>query len=120
MSAAVPVAGESTAPAPSAWAPFRSRAFLVVWLAVLVSSTGTWVRDVASGWLMTELSPSPLAVAMVQGATTLPVFLLSLPAGALADIVDRRRFLIGVQIFLLLVGLALALEHFDVAWNRAF
>ncbi len=109
MSAAVPVAGESTAPAPSAWAPFRSRAFLVVWLAVLVSSTGTWVRDVASGWLMTELSPSPLAVAMVQGATTLPVFLLSLPAGALADIVDRRRFLIGVQIFLLLVGLALAL-----------
>ncbi len=109
MNVAAPAAAAVAPPAPSAWAPFSSRAFLVVWLAVLVSNTGTWVRDVASGWLMTELSPSPLAVALVQGATTLPVFLLSLPAGALADIVDRRKFLIGVQAFLLLVGLALAL-----------
>lgn len=95
-------------PTGGAWAPFRHRMFLVIWLAVLVSNTGTWVRDVASGWLMTELSPSPLLVAFVQAATTLPVFLLSLPAGALADILDRRRLLVGVQALLLLVGLALA------------
>ena len=63
--------------APGAWAPLRNRVFLAIWLAVMVSNTGTWVRDVASGWLMTELSPSPLLVSLVQAATTLPVFLLS-------------------------------------------
>lgn len=105
---AAPDPATTPASAPvSAWAPFRNRVFLFIWLAVLVSNTGTWVRDVASGWLMTELSPSPLLVSMVQAATTLPVFLLSLPAGALADIVDRRRLLIGVQAGLLLVALTL-------------
>lgn len=90
------------------WSPFRHRVFLLIWLAATVSSTGTWIRDVASGWMMTELSPSPLLIAMVQAATTLPVFLLSLPAGALADILDRRKLLILVQSVLLLVSLALA------------
>lgn len=98
---------ETATPA-GAWAPLRNRLFLIIWLAVLVSNTGTWIRDVASGWLMTELSPSPLLVSLVQAATTLPIFLLSLPAGALADIVDRRRLLVAVQILLLLVGVALA------------
>jgi MFS family permease len=93
----------------SPWSPFRQRVFLVIWLAVLVSSTGTWIRDVASGWLMTELSPSPLLVSLVQAATTLPVFLLSLPAGALADIMDRRRLLIGVQLMLMAVAFALTI-----------
>jgi predicted MFS family arabinose efflux permease len=101
-------AANAGAPSPGPWAPLKTRAFLVLWLAVLVSNTGTWVRDVASGWLMTELAPSPLLVSMVQAGTTLPIFLLSLPAGALADIVDRRRLLIGVQIGLLLVAGALA------------
>jgi MFS family permease len=94
-------------PEASSWAPLKSPVFLAIWLAVLVSNIGTWVRDVASGWLMTEMSPSPLLVSMVQAATTLPIFLLSLPAGAVADIVDRRRLLIGVQIMLLCVGLTL-------------
>ena len=80
----------------------------MIWVAVLVSSTGTWIRDVASGWLMTELSPSPLLVSLVQAATTLPVFMLSLPAGALADILDRRKLLIGVQMLLMAVALSLA------------
>lgn len=91
------------------WSPLRQRVFLVIWLATMLSSTGTWIRDVASGWLMTELSPSPLMVALVQAATTLPVFLLSLPAGALADIMDRRKLLIAVQALLMAVGGALAL-----------
>jgi MFS family permease len=98
----------TAAPPPSAWAPFKNRVFLVIWLAILVSNIGTWIRDVASGWLMTEMSSSPLLVSLVQAATTLPIFLLSLPAGAIADIVDRRRLLIGVQALLLVVGLSLA------------
>lgn len=110
MRLAAPQSTLAAAPAkPGAWAPLKHRAFLVIWLAVLVSNTGTWVRDVASGWLMTELAPSPLLVSLVQAATTLPVFLLSLPAGALADIVDRRRLLLAVQVILLGVGLTLAL-----------
>lgn len=93
----------------SPWAPLKSRLFLMIWLAALVSNTGSWMRDVASGWLMTELAPSPVMVSLVQAATTLPIFLLSLPAGALADIVDRRRMLIVVQFGLLIVAVLLAL-----------
>ncbi|MGH8517276.1 MAG: MFS transporter [Panacagrimonas sp.] len=98
-----------TKPTPGAFAPLRERAFLVLWLATVIANTGTWMRDTASGWLMTSLSPSPTMVAMVQAATTLPIFLLALPAGALADIVDRRRLMIGIQLALALVSLGLGL-----------
>jgi MFS family permease len=91
-------AGAASAPAISPWAPFGQRAFAFLWIATVVSNIGTWMHDVASGWLMTELSPSPMMVAAVQAATTLPVFLLALPAGALADIIDRRRLLLCVNI----------------------
>lgn len=91
--------------APGPFAPFHHAAFAVLWAATVVSSIGTWMHDVAAGWLMTSLSPSPLMVALVQTATTLPVFLLALPAGAVADIVDRRRLLLTVQVVLIvLVG----------------
>ncbi len=93
----------------SAFAPFRQRLFALIWLAALVANTGTWVRDVANGWLMTDLSPSPLMISLVQAAGSLPVFLLSLPAGALADIVDRRRLLIVIQVYLVTVSGALCL-----------
>lgn len=108
MTTAAAPAARSAAAVAGAWAPFRNRVFLVIWTAVLVSNIGTWIRDVASGWLMTELSPSPLLVSLVQAGTTLPIFLLSLPAGALADIVDRRKLLIGVQVLLLALGITLA------------
>lgn len=98
----------------SPWAPFRHPAFLILWSATLVSNIGTWMHDVGAGWLMTELSPSPVLVAAVQAATTLRVFLLALPAGALADIVDRRRLLIAVNLALGLVAGCLALL---VSWN---
>lgn len=94
---------------PSAFAPFRERAFVLLWSAALIANIGTWFRDVANGWTMTELAPSPIMVALVQAATTLPVFLLSLPAGALADIVDRRRMLLVIQALLILVSIGLAL-----------
>jgi MFS family permease len=93
----------------SAFAPLRHRAFLVLWVATVVGNVGGWVRDTGSAWLMTELAPSPLMVAAVQAAATLPIFLFSLPAGALADIVDRRRLMIAVQVGLACVSLALGL-----------
>src|SRR3984957_7427967 len=78
----------------SAWAPFRHKAFAVVWAATGISNIGAWMYNVASGWLMTSLDPNPFIVSMVQVANSLPMFLFAIPAGALVDIVDRRRFLI--------------------------
>ena len=94
---------------PSAFAPFRQRTFAILWTAALVANIGTWFRDVANGWTMTEMAPDPSMVALVQAATTLPVFLFSLPAGALADLVDRRRLLLGIQVCLGATSVCLAL-----------
>jgi MFS family permease len=69
-----------------------------VWGATVISNIGGWMYSAASGWLMTDLNPDPFIVSMVQAATTLPIFLFALPAGALADIVDRRKFLIVVEV----------------------
>ena len=95
--------------APSAWAPFSHAAFTVLWTATVLSNVGTWMHDVGAGWLMTVLSPSPLVVAAVQAATTLPVFLFALIAGAVADIYDRRRLLILVNALMAVVAACLAL-----------
>jgi MFS family permease len=107
--AAPSIPGPVPSPEPSAWAPFRSRVFATVWVSVLLGSIGTWMRDVGAGWLMTDLSASATAVAMVQVATTLPIFLLSLPAGALADSVDRRRLVLWANLALALLALGLGL-----------
>lgn len=94
---------------PRAFSPLRHGVFRTLWLATLASNTGMWVQNTGAGWLMTSLDPSPFMVSMVQAASMLPVFLLALPAGALADIVDRRRFLIGAQLWMLLMAVLLAL-----------
>ena len=78
-------------------APFRHPAFAVIWTATLVSNVGGWMYSAASGWLMTSLNPDPLIVALVQAASNLPIFLLALPAGAFADIFDKRKYLIAVE-----------------------
>src|SRR5438093_11535981 len=91
----------------SAWSPLRQRLFRALWIATVVSSIGTWMQNVGAAWLMTALTPSPVMVALVQAATSLPVFLVGLPAGALADIVDRRRLLIVSQGWMLLSAAAL-------------
>ena len=90
----------------SAFSPFKHRVFTVLWTATLISNIGTWMFNVTSGWVMTELSPSPLMVSMVQAATALPIFLFALPAGALGDLFDRRKLLLWTQ-FLLAVALFL-------------
>jgi predicted MFS family arabinose efflux permease len=85
----------------SPWAPFRHRTFTVIWIATVVSNIGGWMSSAASGWLMTSLDSSPFIVAMVQVATSLPMFLLAIPAGALSDIVDRRKFLLAGELFIM-------------------
>jgi MFS family permease len=82
----------------SPWSPFRHASFTVMWTATVIANIGSWMSSAASGWLMTTLNPDPFIVSMVQVATTLPMFLFALPAGALADIIDRRKFLIVAEI----------------------
>ena len=81
----------------SAWSPLRQPLFRALWIASVTSNIGTWMHDVGGVWLMTSLTPSPIMVALMQTATSLPFFLLALPAGALADVVDRRRILLTTQ-----------------------
>lgn len=92
----------------STWAPLRNRIFLALWAAALVSNLGTFMQNVGAQWLMTELTASATAVALLQTAAAVPVFALSLHAGALADVVDRRRLLIFAQSWMLLSAAALA------------
>jgi MFS family permease/quinol monooxygenase YgiN len=96
-------------PAAGPWAPLGNTLFRNLWLATIVSNIGTWMQDVGAGWLMTSLSSSPSIVALVEAADSLPVMLLALPAGAIADIIDRRRLLVSVHVYLLVVASALAL-----------
>ena len=98
---------EKTADRASAWAPLRVTAFRSLWLAQLGSMIGTWMQTVGAQWLLVDHPGAATLVAMVQGLAMLPVLLLALPAGALADIVDRRRLLITVQAFQLLAGATL-------------
>ncbi len=90
--------------ATSPWRPLQSTLFRSLWIATIVSNVGSWMQDVGAGWLMTSLSSSPSLVALVEAADSFPVMLLAMPAGALADIVDRRRLLIAIQVYLLIVA----------------
>src|ERR1700728_4475491 len=94
----------TTQAAHSPWSPFRHVTFTVIWTATLVSNIGGWMYSSASAWLMTSLDADPLMVSLVQVAATLPMLLFALPAGVLADIVDKRRFLIGAEIFVAIVS----------------
>ncbi|HXB20672.1 MAG TPA: MFS transporter [Candidatus Solibacter sp.] len=82
----------------SALAPLREPLFRSLWIAAVISYTGSWTQNIATGWLMSSLTSSPVWVALVQVALSLPVFLIALPAGALADIMDRRKFLLFTQV----------------------
>jgi MFS family permease len=86
-----------------------SRIFWAFWLAGLASNLGTWMQLVGSAWLMTSLTASAALVALLQTATSVPAFLLSLPAGALADVVDRRRLVIVTQLWQLLTAATLGI-----------
>jgi MFS family permease len=93
----------------SALAPLREPLFRSLWIAAVISYTGTWMQNVGAGWLMTTLTMSPFKVGMVQAAATLPVFLVIVPAGALADMIDRRRLLLFAQTWMVLAAAILGI-----------
>lgn len=105
------------APAPVHWADrlpptlqsLRLPVFRMLWLAWMAANLTMWMNDVAAAWLMTQLTDSAMMVALVSAASTLPVFLLGLPSGALADIVDRRRWFASTQLWVASVAVLLAI-----------
>src|SRR5580693_8165340 len=101
-------AAAPTEAAPSRWGPFGHLAFTVIWTATLVSNVGIAMFDIASGWLITSLDANPITVSLVQVAVSLPLFLFTLPSGALADVIDSRRLLIAVEVAILAVSVVFA------------
>jgi MFS family permease len=93
---------------PTALKPLESRVFRGLWFAWLAANMTMWMNDVAAAWLMTSLTGSPAMVALVATAASLPVFLLGLPSGAMADILDRRLYFAGTQLWVSVVALVLA------------
>lgn len=96
----------------SAFAPFRYPAFRAIWIANLASNIGSMIQSVAAAWLMTELTDSHMLIALVQAGTTIPVMLLGIFAGAIADNFDRRRVMLAAQTGMLVVSAALTLTTY--------
>jgi MFS family permease len=94
---------------PPAWSALRYQVFRYLWIATVVSNVGSWMYNAASGWLMTSLNPNPFIVSLVQVANSLPLFLFALPAGALADMIDKRRFILALEILTSLFSALFAL-----------
>lgn len=113
----IPAVGMQRQRPDSPWAPLREPLFRSLWIAAVISYTGTWMQNVGAGWLMTQLTTSPLMVGLVQAAAAIPVFLVVLPAGALADMVDRRRLLLFTQGWMVLAAAALGILTLSGAVN---
>ncbi len=91
----------------SPWAPLRQRVFALLWVGVLISGMGTWMQTVGAQWLLLDSPNAAAVVALVQVANTLPVMLMAMPAGVLADSFDKRWLLFAVQVYFLLAGVSL-------------
>ncbi len=104
-----PVQVSAPASRVSALAPLAEPLFRSLWIAAVISYTGSWMQNIATGWLMTSLTRSPMWVSLVQVALSLPVLLIALPAGALADLVDRRKFLLFTQSSMVAAALILGI-----------
>ena len=100
------------------WGVFSNLAFTVILIASSASNVGFAMFDMSSNWLMTSLNPDPMMVSAVQVATTLPMFLLTLPAGALTDIIDARRLLIGAQLAVTAISIVFAAVGHDCIGRR--
>ncbi|ADU69250.1 MFS transporter [Pantoea sp. At-9b] len=106
------VVTELPTPAASPWQPLHQPVFRMLWLATVVSNIGSWMNDVGVNWSMLTLSADPLSVALVQAASSLPMFLFALPSGVMADIVDRRKYLLFSQLWVFIAAAGLTLLSF--------
>ncbi len=88
----------------SALSPFRLPVFRGLWTANVISTTGGYINDVGAAWLMTSLSPSPLLVSLIQVAANAPFFVLALPAGALGDMLNKRKLLLVTQVAMMVLS----------------
>ncbi len=92
----------------SPWGPLRNKLFLAIWIAATASNIGTWIQTIGEKWQMAELTKSPLLISLIETGSTLPMLALAMAAGAIADILDRRKLLIAAQAYMMLVAGALA------------
>lgn len=106
-----------TQPARSAFAPLSYRAYRIIWISTLFANLGSLIQGVGAGWMMTSLTPSHDMIALVQASTTLPIMLLAIPAGAMADNYDRRKVMLFSQSFMAVVSAALAVAAWAGALN---
>ena len=114
MPASKPESDAAQSPAPvSPFAPLALPVFRMLWFTWLAANISMWMHEVAAAWMMTSLTTTPIWVALVQTASTLPVFLLGLPSGALADILDRKRFFFVTQLWVAAVALVLCVTIFS-------
>src|SRR6202049_1009955 len=91
----------------SLWRPLRSSTFRNLLIADVVSDIGTFMQSVGAAWLMVSLNGGPMYVALIQTASALPFFVLALPAGAIGDIVDRRKLILFTEAWMVVVAVAL-------------
>ena len=96
----------------SAWSPLRLPLFRALWIGSVISNIGTTMNDTAAVWTMTTLTASPTMVSLMQTMSSLPLFLLALPAGAMADLVDRQKLILAAQTGALLTAAGMAV----MAW----
>src|SRR3954453_2358756 len=97
---------------PSQLAPFRHTIFRDIWIASLASNFGGLIQSVGAAWLMTSIGGTPGQIALVQASTTLPIMMFSLAAGAISDNFDRRKLMLGAQIYLLCISVLLAFSTY--------
>src|SRR5205814_997417 len=98
------MSAEANAAPATAWSPLRLDVFRALFLAATISNIGTWMHEVGAAWLMTSLTTSPLLVALLGTASSLPLFLFALPAGAIGDLVDKRKYLLFTQTWMTVVA----------------
>jgi MFS family permease len=101
--------GQARTPILTAMAPLSEPMFCRLWIAAVISYVGTWMQNVGAGWYMASLTNSAVMVSLVQVAMSLPVFLVALPAGALADMVDRRKLLLVTQWWMVFAAASLGI-----------
>src|SRR2546429_9813931 len=94
--------------APALWSPLALPLFRMLWIALLVENICSWLLDVTNGWLMTSLSSSPIMVSLVQTASLLPILVLALPSGTLADVLNRRSIALWAEGSLAIISVTTA------------